>query len=151
MQCIICDKKMRYYFSKVYNEEPYASFMKDIGEVEYYKCPNCGFVLSKTHKELSQQTWEKLNSDFHHYNESIYLGSRVPYVQQAALVKILLENQIIESGKILDYAGGFGRLSKTLKKYFQINNKRNINKKFQTNKNQNKELTCIVNLFLSSL
>ena len=77
-KCLICNSEMKYYFSKEYIYVPYASFMKDIGKVEYYKCNNCGFVFSKTHSELTSNVWEKLNHDVHHYlelNESKYYSS----------------------------------------------------------------------------
>ena len=107
MNCIICNSAMEYYFSKEYIEEPQKSFMKEIGKVNYYKCIECGFVLSKTHNQLSGELWEKLNHDYHHYGESFkksqfeYLPplpilsseKRVyaiqPYLQIATLISIL--------------------------------------------------------------
>lgn len=50
MKCLICNSVSNYYFSKTYSESPIDEFMKKIGQVDYYKCECCGFVLSKTHR-----------------------------------------------------------------------------------------------------
>lgn len=116
MKCIVCESSMNYYFSKTYNKEPFKTMMKDIGEVKYYKCENCSLTISKTHKELEQNKWEKLNFDFHHYLENNSTDiNQPPYLEQALLIKILSENGIINSENMLDYAGGYGSLSKLLK------------------------------------
>ena len=122
MKCLICESEMKFYFSKEYNAEPFKNMMKEIGRVEYFKCDNCGLTVSKTHKELEAEKWKKLNYEFHHYleNNSSTIG-QPPYAQQALLIKILSENKIIDTSNIIDYAGGYGSLSKILNKYFNIN------------------------------
>jgi len=121
MKCVVCNSKMGYYFSKTYDKEPFKTMMNDIGEVEYYKCPNCSLTMSKTHKYLDHSKWEKLNYDFHHYLENNKTDiNQPPYLEQALLISILSKNGIIDSNKMLDYAGGYGSLSKLLKKYFGI-------------------------------
>lgn len=100
--------------------------MEDIGEVIYYRCTNCGFTISKTHCELDNYKWEKLNSDFHHFIEREYVRVQMqshqpPYLQQALMIAVLSSNGIINSKNMLDYAGGYGTLSNILKKYFNIN------------------------------
>jgi hypothetical protein len=62
MLCLVCQSKTNYFFSKKYNKLPYSNMMEDIGEVEYYKCENCGFTISKTHQELDNERFENLNS-----------------------------------------------------------------------------------------
>ncbi|MDQ3112245.1 MAG: hypothetical protein M3R17_20360, partial [Bacteroidota bacterium] len=64
---------MRFFLEKVYNEKPFSDFMAEIGAVHYYKCSNCGFTTSRTHNELSEQDWEKLNYKFHHYLEEEHI------------------------------------------------------------------------------
>lgn len=121
MKCVVCDSKMDYYFSKTYDKEPFKTMMEEIGEVEYYKCPNCSLTMSKTHKYLEQSKWEKLNYDFHHYLENNKTDiNQPPYLEQALLINVLSKNGIINSDTMLDYAGGYGSLSKQLKKYFTI-------------------------------
>ena len=96
MKCLICNKETKYFFSKKYTKKPLAYLMKDIGEVKYYKCNNCGFTLSKTHRELDNDRWEKLNFDFHHFLENRKNNqaqiNQPPYLQQAMMIKILSDN-----------------------------------------------------------
>jgi hypothetical protein len=96
--------------------------MRDIGNVEYYRCENCGFVLSKTHAELDTNRWEQLNSNFHKFFESNKTGiNQPPYIDQANMISVLSKNNIIDSQNILDYASGYGTLNKILLKYYNIN------------------------------
>ena len=120
MQCIICNSKSSYYFSKTYTEKPIDEFMKDIGPIQYYKCENCGFVLSKTHLEMGEEKWNELNLAFHHYMENPEFEKSVnqpPYAEQAMMLTILGKNGVIDTGDVLDYAAGYGTLSKILSKY----------------------------------
>jgi hypothetical protein len=116
---------MEYYFSKTYTEEPFATYMKNIGKVDYCKCNNCGFVFSETHSKLPTKDWEKLNLEYHHYSEMMKAqrnpdrpANPSPYFQQAATINLLIKNGIIDSSAMLDFAGGYGTLSKILYKYF---------------------------------
>lgn len=124
MKCMICDSIMNYYFSKEYLEKPFNLFMKNIGKIQYYKCNGCGFVISKTHSELSSELWNKLNAEFHHYIEHHYIIPEKinppPYLEQVMMIYILLQNQIINHTGMLDFAGGYGTSSKLLKKYFNL-------------------------------
>ncbi len=125
MKCLICNSATEYYFSKKYMEEPFDSFMKDIGEVAYYKCLNCGFTISKTHCALSDKQWERLNYEFHVYNERAESNNQrqnnpPPYLEQAFMIKILSDNGIINRLDMIDFAGGYGTLSNILTKYFDI-------------------------------
>jgi hypothetical protein len=112
--------------------------MKDIGKVDYYRCKNCGFVLSKTHHELSLPEWEKLNIDFHHKSEqamnnlfsgefppippqATLTGMRQPdYHEQAAMFNFLFRNEMIDPTSMLDYGGGYGTLTKIMQKYYGL-------------------------------
>lgn len=120
--CDICNSKMEYFFSKYYDAYEGCPFEKEI-KIDYLKCVNCGFVISKTHKEMTVDQWGILNSSWHH-NFERDLESRTnnqpPYAEQALAVSLLQRNGLIPQGKILDYAAGYGTLAKTLKKYFNI-------------------------------
>jgi len=121
MKCLICKADMIYAFSKKYDSDPYKNMMKEIGKVEYFRCINCGLTISKTHSELKKEIWERLNYDFHHYLENNGTDiNQPPYQEQALMLKILSENGIIDAKNIIDYAGGYGSLSKVIKKYFDI-------------------------------
>jgi hypothetical protein len=123
MKCIICDSKYEYFFSKKYQEPPFDKFMPEIGEVAYYKCTNCGFVLSKTHCELDAIAWSKLNELFHHYLEDSNNERKInqpPYTEQAMMLAILGKNGIINTDNMIDHAAGYGTLSRILHKYHGI-------------------------------
>ena len=127
--CYICNSNMEYYFEKYYKEPPYCVFMEDTGNVCYYKCVNCGFVASKTHYDMTEEKWQKLN-EVHHLSEKS-LAEKIqneskdkigtpPYLQQALMIKVLQEKGIIPMSLILDYAGGYGFLHNILRNYFSI-------------------------------
>ena len=123
MNCMICGSKCAYFFSKQYAEYPFSEFMREIGEVEYHKCISCGFVLSKTHSELSNVEWSKLNEDFHYFLENEIASGKIsqpPYAEQAMMISLLEKNEIIDSTAMLDYAAGYGTLSNILNRYFHI-------------------------------
>lgn len=123
MKCIICDSDSEYYFSKTYTESPYDEFMKDIGTVDYHKCTNCGFVLSKTHKELDAEKWDRLNVQFHHHLEDPEVNTEInqpPYAEQAMMIAMLGKHGLIDTSSMIDYAAGYGSLSKILAKYFSV-------------------------------
>lgn len=124
MKCLICNSESKYFFSKSYTEEPFRSFMEKIGEVKYYRCTNCGFTMSKTHYELDDSIWEKLNFDYHTFaqkakNDNLSKGAP-PYFEQASMLKVLSKNEIIDSMDMIDFAGGYGNLSNILLKYFNL-------------------------------
>jgi hypothetical protein len=135
IKCLICNSNTEYFFSKTYSEPPIAEFMREIGDIHHHKCINCGFVISKTHSELSKSKWEKLNYDIHHYNEEYHpeeLGTQPPYIEQALMLSILAKNGLIDIENTLDYAAGYGTLSELLLKYFNI--KTSIFDKYVENK-----------------
>lgn len=128
MKCLICYSEAEHFFTKKYVEKPFDKFMSNIGEVEYFKCTKCGFTFSKTHMNLAKDVWEQLNYNYHHYIESIEretpevrLINQPPYLQQAMMIKVLSEKNIINSSDMLDFAGGYGTLRNILLKYFSIN------------------------------
>lgn len=95
--------------------------MQSIGTVDYYKCVNCGFVASKTHGELDESRWSELNRQVHHHIENPHgekKGNQPPYAEQAMMLRLLQKNAVIETERIIDYAGGYGTLSGILAKYF---------------------------------
>lgn len=123
MNCIICNSPANYYFSKEYTEAPYDAFMKKIGPVSYEKCTNCGFVLSATHAALDMETWAELNFKAHTLYESSAnnkLVNQPPYADQALMLVILAKKGIIDITDMLDYAAGYGTLSKFLNNYLHI-------------------------------
>lgn len=122
MKCLICSSPSTFYFSKTYDKH-FSDLMADVGEVNYWKCQDCGFVLSKTHAELDQPAWQKLNNDFHHHIENLTnskIINQPPYAEQAMMLAMLSVNGVISTTSMLDYAGGYGTLGKLLEKYHRI-------------------------------
>lgn len=122
--CEICGGDISFYFKKNYAASPYGKLMQDWGDVEYFRCKECGFVISMTHKTASQSAWEKLNHDYHHFIEncdgSFNIPNQPPYAMQAMLLQLLAVNNIINLESCIDFAGGYGRLSHLLNKYYHI-------------------------------
>jgi hypothetical protein len=120
---MICNSETKYYFSKTYLEHPFDKFMRDVGPVDYYKCTSCGFVFSKTHLDLAPDRWAALNSQCHHYFEdqkNEKKGNQPPYAEQSMMLMLLGSNQIVDIEDMIDYAAGYGTLSRMLEKYFQV-------------------------------
>lgn len=123
MDCIICGGQTRYYFSKTYAGERYDFVMKDIGPVDFWRCVDCGFTISKTMQDLSPAQWEKVNADWHHRDESketVSSTNQAPYAEQALMLAVLGRNGFIDLTSMLDYAAGYGHLAGILGKYFGI-------------------------------
>jgi len=122
MKCLICSSQAKFFFSKKYDTH-YREIMSSIGEVHYWKCVNCGFVLSKTHADLDKDVWLKLNADFHHHledSDNAKIVNQPPYAEQAMMLSLLSVNGLIDTSRMLDYAGGYGTLCGILQRYFQI-------------------------------
>lgn len=119
MNCIICNNETNFYFLKQW-ELPFKEFLK---EAEYYRCTNCGFTFSKTLFEMDVNEWVELNTKFHHLIETPgrkRQGNQPPYLEQAAMLKLLIENQIIEKESMIDFGGGMGTLAKIIQRYFDF-------------------------------
>lgn len=123
MHCMICESEMEYYFSKTYSKHPFDQFMRDVGTVDFQKCRNCGFVISKTHVDLNPDRWAKLNSEFHNYFEdpkNRLEDNQPPYLEQAMMLLLLGSHGIVDVTDMVDYAAGYGTLSRLLRNYFKI-------------------------------
>jgi hypothetical protein len=121
INCLICDAKKTYFFSKKYDSYTGSPF-PDGYSVDYFKCINCGFVISKTHIDMPPDEWARLNSSWHHHFETSFedrTNNQPPYADQAFALMMLHENKLIDIDSTLDYAAGYGSLAKVLKKYFK--------------------------------
>ncbi len=121
MDCMICSRSSTYYFSKRYTEAPFDAFMREIGEVAYRRCDHCGFVFSETHARLHSRDWGRLNEQFHHYNENPDSPiNQPPYAEQAMMLALLRQHGLIAADGMLDYAAGYGSLSRLMARYFHL-------------------------------
>lgn len=119
MKCAICNNiEMKYFFSKKFQEE----HIREILPIsDYYKCGNCGFVVSKTLVEMPLSQWEKLNHVFHSTLERtsrITLLDQPPYIHQIQMLHILSVRGVISLDNALDFAAGYGNMVRLLKKYY---------------------------------
>lgn len=117
MKCIICNSDMKFYFTKTFNTY-------GLGDVDYWKCVNCGFCASKTHYEMTDKEWRNLNNSFHedsHSSEENPYNRNQRYFKQAQMLHIMSKHKLIDINKWLDWGCGVGAVSRLLKKYFNIN------------------------------
>lgn len=116
MQCMVCSQGMDYFFSKRFDSD-------SLGEVEYYRCAECGFSASKTHLDMPEADWIRLNTNWHDANN---LRADNPWnrnqrhFNQALMIHLLHRNGIVRDGKWLDYASGRGGLSRQLHSHFDL-------------------------------
>lgn len=121
MICLVCNNKTYFYFKKLFLKQD-NTFFND-RPVEYFRCDNCGFVFSKTHYQMSETTWEKLNKYYHNKTRKPRykkLGNPPPYYEQAMMIFVLRKNHLIKTEDIIDWGGGFATLSKIMHKYFGL-------------------------------
>ncbi len=117
MKCIICGSESSFFFKKEFE----GIFKKFISVTEYFKCKKCGFTFSPTIFGLNEEEFSKLNIAFHKYSEDPLVELNInqpPYIEQASLLNILDKNKLIDLNNSLDFAGGYGTLSKILRKYY---------------------------------
>lgn len=117
---MICSGASEYYFSKDYDTYPGSPF-KDVISVRYFRCSECGFTFSATHQDMSKEEWSSLNVSWHHHFEGGHHLRNInqpPYATQALVLTMLDEGGIIDLDDSLDYAAGYGTLSRFMKKYF---------------------------------
>jgi len=105
---------MSYFFSKNFG----GAF--NLYEVEYWKCNDCGFVFSKTHKDMSTSEWEKLNEAVHSTYQGTDFTAYDPkwttrLAAQAKMISKLVEMSVVPHQlPWVDYACGDGKLADLL-------------------------------------
>jgi hypothetical protein len=120
MRCEICGGTSRFDFTKRFD-----SF--GLTEVEYWRCEDCGFVLSRTHAEMPLQDWERMNVLCH----SAYQGQEANPLDpkwksrlaaQAKAIAELAHGELLDPrGRWLDFACGDGVLSELLAADYGLN------------------------------
>lgn len=114
---MICGAPTQYYFSKRYDTLPPGAPFGALN-VDYWRCEECGFVVSRTHQEMDASQWQSLNASFHHHIEAgNKIGNQPPYADQALALQMLGKNGLVDLDNALDYAAGYGTLSRFAQKY----------------------------------
>lgn len=116
MKCIICKSSMSFYFTKHFD-------VCDLTQVDYWKCSSCGFCASKTHSDMTEDEWEKLNDKFHsksHFTDDNPYNRNQRYFNQSQMISLMAKDKLIAEGRWLDWGCGIGAVSLLLKNYFSL-------------------------------
>jgi len=123
MQCMVCNSQMNHYFSKKFD-------VTYLSNVEYEKCINCGFVMSKTHYELSNNHWCKINKNYHQsYQGKDFLSDDPRWIKrlrkQAEVINDGMNIGLIPKNlPWIDYGCGDGKLPDLLQSKYGIHLKK---------------------------
>jgi len=115
MNCLVCQEQMEYYFTKNFHSY-------NLAEVQYLKCPKCGFVTSKTHHMMTQKEWEILNESYHNSYQNYTFNPDDPKwldrlkMQCSTIVNLAARKIIPMRLPWLDFGCGDGKLSEFLSK-----------------------------------
>lgn len=119
MECIVCRNQMNYDFSKYFNQH-------SLGNVDYWRCVSCGFVASKTHFDLSDEGWGKINREFHaSFQGTDYCPDDRQWVlrlnKQAEVIADLTKLGILPADlPWVDFGCGDGKLSDMLYEKYKL-------------------------------
>lgn len=117
MNCIVCHSPMEMYFSKDFKG------VFDLTSVDYWKCAYCGFVGSKTHREMPAHEWELLNERVHASYQGTDFAKDDPKWLSRLAAQANIIAQLAEMGIIprelpwVDFACGDGKLADQLTGY----------------------------------
>lgn len=116
-KCIVCGYDCEYYFTKKFGLEL-------LEFADYYRCQNCGMVVSKTHIDMSDEDWGKLNQWYHSYHGTDNTDDDKNWISrlntQADIINIFTNHNILHNKDWVDYGCGDGKLSNTLKQKFNL-------------------------------
>ena len=114
MRCLICDTVLQPHLVKDF------AGAYGLERAHYERCPSCGLVVSRTHYELDDDAWARLNDGYHRE----YLGTDANHddprwlerlAQQAQVLPRLHGAGLTPAGRPwLDYGAGDGKLADTL-------------------------------------
>jgi hypothetical protein len=114
--CLICCSGMTWSFAKDFH-----GF--GLSRVEYWRCGACGFVISKTHAEMSAEEWEEHNRHCHGAYQATDSNPDDPRWQARLRSQARVLNDCIRLGLLradgnrVDYACGDGKLSDLVATY----------------------------------
>lgn len=111
--CIICNTPTAPFMRKHF--EQFA-----LGDIDYDQCPTCGFVLSRTHYELSDAAWETLNNQWVSTYQGTDENPEDPrwlerFEAQSLVIGDIARLGLLPKGRWVDYGAGDGKLVTKLK------------------------------------
>lgn len=113
-ECLICKSSMAWSFAKDF-------FSCGLSRVDYWRCGHCGFVISKTHADMSPAEWAAHNQICHSTYQATDFNADdprwLPRMQsQAHVIDDCIKIGLLSAdGSLLDYACGDGKLSDLVK------------------------------------
>jgi hypothetical protein len=110
---------MSFFISKVFREY-------GLDTADYWRCGDCGFVVSKTHVELTPSEWERVNYEWHASYQGTQSDPRDPKWNTRLQNQTRMLNDIQKIGLLdrnrrwLDYACGDAKLSGLLRTHHNL-------------------------------
>jgi Methyltransferase domain len=114
MRCFVCDTVLVPHLAKDFE----GAF--DLELAHYERCPSCGLVVSRTHYELGDDAWARLNDEYH----SEFFGTDANHDDPRWLERLAHQADVLPrlyragltpaGGPWLDYGAGDGKLADTL-------------------------------------
>jgi len=114
MRCEICAGETAYDFSKTFD-----AF--GLGRADYWRCQDCGFVLSRTHAEMTPDEFNRMNELCHETYQGQAENQLDPRwktrlaAQARALADLARADLIRAGGRWIDFGCGDGALSDLLR------------------------------------
>lgn len=113
--CLVCNSPSHFFLNSSFH-------IRGLEKVTYMKCEECGFTFSATHysmsndlfSQINQGCYEGFNPDKKNYN------GFPPYLSQAMLFHVMVQNGFLEKGTWLNYAAGQTDFSTILKHNFNL-------------------------------
>lgn len=111
---MICENETAYYFSKDF------AGAYSLRGVEYWQCPHCKFVYSKTHFDMTDECWVELNRAYHaHYqggdtNDDDPNWKARQERQREAICFLFTAGHLPTKRRWLDWGAGDGSLTRLL-------------------------------------
>ncbi len=113
MKCFVCGGEMEFFLNKDFN-------LENLSRGEYFRCPKCGLVISKTLYEMAPENWRALNLECHESYQGTENCSADPRwlerLQNQAEMLAELFRRGIFGGRSLDYGCGDGKLAALVEK-----------------------------------
>ena len=120
MNCFMCASSMSFFMTKDFRAH-------GLDTVEYWRCNDCGFVVSKTLIEMAPAEWERVNHEWHASYQGRGFDPRDPnwntrLQNQARMLHDIQERGLLNrNGRWLDYACGDAKLSSLLRTHYNLN------------------------------
>lgn len=110
--CIICHGATHPFMKKHFTQF-------NLGDIAYDRCDACGFVLSRTHYDMSERDWEQLNNQWVSAYQGTDENPEDPrwlerFEAQSRIIGDVAARGLLPPGRWLDYGAGDGKLATKL-------------------------------------